>query len=120
MAQTRLWHVTLTMAGESIDPADVRSALRRLAAQHGFLHSLKYADACAEITYWEEAASMLDAAAMAMRLWNEHRVSADLPPWKVAGLEILEQSVHAARSTDLRVDSGGPRLGSRSTRPVRF
>ncbi len=120
MAHTRLWHVTLTMAGSSIDASEARSALRRLAAQHGFLHSLRYADSCAEITYWEEAASMLDAAAMAMRLWDEHRVSADLPHWKVTGLEILEQSVHAARSTGLRVDSGGPRLGSRTPLPVRF
>ncbi|HZG97165.1 MAG TPA: hypothetical protein VEY14_02775 [Nocardioidaceae bacterium] len=120
MAQTRLWHVTLTVAGDSIDPAELKRALRRLAAQHGFLHSLRYADSCAEVTYWEEAGSMLDAAAMAMRLWDEHRQSADLPPWKVAGLEILEQSVIAVRSNGLRSDSGGPRLGSRTPQPVRF
>lgn len=120
MAQTRLWHVTLTLAGASIDSAEVKGALRRLAAQHGFLHSLRYADACAEVTYWEEAESMLDAAAMAMRLWDEHRVSADLPRWDVAGLEILEQSVQAARSNGLLSDSGGPRLGARTPRPVRL
>lgn len=120
MAQTRLWHVTLTMAGAATNAAEVRSALRRLAAQHGFLHSLRYADACAELTYWEEAVSMLDAAAMAMRLWDEHRLSADLPRWEVAGLEVLEQSVYAVRSKGLRSDSGGPLLGLRSPQPVRF
>ena len=120
MAQTRLWHVTLTMAGAAIDATDLESALSRLASQHGFLHSLRYGDSCAEVTYWEEAASMLDAAAMAMRLWDEHRLSADLPRWTVAGLEILEQSVHALRAYGLRSDVGGPRLGSRTPRPVRF
>jgi hypothetical protein len=108
------------MAGVTVGAAEVRAALSRLAAQHGFLHSLRYADCCAEVTYWDEAPSMLDAAAMAMRLWDEHRVSADLPRWDVAGLEIFEQAVHAERATGLRTDSGGPRLGSRTPRPIRF
>lgn len=120
MSQTRLWHVTVTVAGQPVQPAQVQGALTRLAAQHGFLHSLRYAGDRAEITYWDEAPEMLDAAAMAMRVWDEHRASADLPKWQVVGLEVLEQSVHAGRGPGGRRGTGGPRLGSRSPRPVPF
>lgn len=126
MAETRLWHVRLTVAGPPVEAADVASALSRLAAQHRFLHSLRYAGSCAEVTYWEEALSMLDAAALAMRVWDEHRVSASLPHWEVTGLEILEQSVHASRSDwspraagESRRDSSELRLAT-VPRPVPF
>lgn len=120
MSETRLWHVTVTVAGQPVPPAEVQGALSRLAAQHGFLHSLRYAGSRAEITYWDEAPEMLDAAAMAMRVWDEHRASADLPRWQVVGLEVLEQSVRLARTSGGRRASGGPRLGSRTPRPVPF
>ena len=32
---------------------------------------------------------MLDVASLAMRLWNEHRHSANLPDWEIVGLEIV-------------------------------
>jgi hypothetical protein len=126
MAETRLWHVRLTVAGPPVDAGDVARALTRLAAQHRFLHSLRYAGSCAEVTYWDEALSMLDAAALAIRLWDEHRVSASLPHWEVTGLEILEQSVHASRpdwsprtAGGSRRDTGGSRLAT-ILRPVPF
>ena len=40
---------------------------------------------------------MVDAASLALRLWNEHRESAELPPWKVVGLEVIEQETYQSR-----------------------
>ena len=94
----RLWHVTLTVAGEEVEPLIARSALRRLSDQRPFLHSLKYAAGRAEIQYWEEAHTLLDASSLALRVWNEHRESAGLPRWEVVGLEVLERQVFLSRS----------------------
>ena len=88
----RLWHVTVTVAGDEVEPLIVRNALRRLNDQRPFLHSLKYAGGRAEIQYWEEAESLLDASSLALRVWNEHRESAGLPRWEVVGLEVLERA----------------------------
>lgn len=101
---TRLWHVTLTVAGEEVEPLIVRNALRRLNEQRPFLHSLKYAGGRAEVQYWEEASSLLDASSLALRVWNEHRESAGLPRWEVVGLEVLERQVFLARGLDHRTD----------------
>jgi hypothetical protein len=95
---SRLWHVTVTVAGEEVEPLIVRSALRRLNDQRPFLNSLKYAHDRAEIQYWEEAHSLLDASSLALRVWNEHRESAGLPRWEVVGLEVLERQVFLSRS----------------------
>ncbi len=92
-----LWHVTLTLGGAEISAADVLDALRRLADEQPFLLSGRYAGDRAELRYWEEAAECQDAAAMALRLWGEHRSSAGLPPWSVVGLEVVDESVHRDR-----------------------
>ena len=42
---------------------------------------------------------MLDVASLAMRLWNEHRDSANLPHWEVVGLEILEKGLRETRGS---------------------
>ena len=99
----RLWHVTVTVAGDSVEPLIVRNALRRLSDQRPFLHSLKYAAARAEIQYWEEADTLLDASSLALRGWNEHRDSAGLPRWEVVGLEVLERSVFLSRGMEYSV-----------------
>lgn len=99
----RLWHVTVTVAGDAVEPLLVRNALRRLSDEQPFLHSLKYADSRAEIQYWEEAESLLDASSLALRVWNEHRDSAGLPRWEVVGLEVLERGVFQGRGADYRV-----------------
>ena len=39
----RLWHVTITVAGEPLEPLIVRNGLQRLSDQRPFLHSLNYA-----------------------------------------------------------------------------
>lgn len=96
----RLWHVTVTVAGDEVEPLIVRNSLRRLSEQRPFLHSLKYAAGRAEIQYWEEATSLLDASSLALRVWNEHRDSAGLPRWEVVGLEVLERQLFLSRGLD--------------------
>ncbi len=99
----RLWHVTVTVAGDQVEPLVVRNALRRLSDQRPFLHSLKYAGSRAEISYWEEAESLLDASSLALRVWNEYRDSAGLPRWEVVGLEVLERSIFQSRGMEYSV-----------------
>jgi hypothetical protein len=96
----RLWHVSVTVAGDAVEPLIVRNALRRLNEQRAFLHSLKYAGSRAEIKYWEEADTLVDASSLALRVWNEHRDSAGLPRWEVVGLEVLERQVFLARGIE--------------------
>lgn len=95
----RLWHVTITLCGEAQDPESVHAALERLQAERPFLHSVRYESDSAELQYWEEAEGMLDAASLAMRVWNEHRESCDLPQWELTGLEVLQRDVLQRRST---------------------
>lgn len=100
---SRLWHVTLTLAGDAVEPRIVRNALVRLRDQRPFLHSLRYAGERAEVQYWEEADSLLDASSLALRVWNEHRESAGLPWWEVVGLEVLLRAVFQDRATGYSV-----------------
>lgn len=93
----RLWHVTVTVSGDEHEADVVRGAMNRLGDQHAFLHSMRYATDRAEIAYWEQAPEMLDAAAMALRVWNEHRATAGLPAWEVVGLEVLERETFQRR-----------------------
>jgi hypothetical protein len=95
-----MWHVTLTVVGEPAEPSEVRSALERLAHERPFLLSARYAADRAELRYWEEARDLEDAAALALRLWGEHRRTADLPPWRVAGLEVVDRATFQRRATD--------------------
>jgi hypothetical protein len=98
----RLWHVTVTVAGQAVEPMLVRSALARLAAERPFLDSTGCTAESAEVTYWDEGGSVLDVASIALRLWDEHRESAGLPLWEVVGLEVIEKPVHDARVAPLR------------------
>jgi hypothetical protein len=95
------WHVTLTLSGEAWDEDAVRAALQRLLEERPFLQSCTYAPDIAEIRYWDQAETLQDAAAMALRLWGEHRRSAALPPWAVIGLEVVD------RATMHRREAGG-------------
>jgi hypothetical protein len=92
-----LWHVTLTVAGEDKPPADVLSALERLAAERPFFLSGRYGRDRAVLRYWDEAADCSDACAMALRVWFEHRESAQLPPWQVVALEVVSRDEHRRR-----------------------
>ena len=93
----RLWHVTVTVAGEAMEPLMVRAALARLSQERPFISALRFNSERAEITYWDEAELIVDAGSLALRLWNEHRESARLPDWEVIGLEIVERSLHLDR-----------------------
>jgi hypothetical protein len=95
-----MWHVTLTVVGDAVDPAEIRGALERLTHEQPFLLSARYAADRAELRYWEEARDLEDAAALALRLWGEHRVSASLPAWRVAGLEVVDRATYQTRSRD--------------------
>ena len=93
----RHWHVTLTLSGEAAEPLLVRGAMQRLSEERQFLDSVISTGQSVEIQFWDEGESMLDVASLAMRLWNEHRVSARLPNWEVVGLEIMEKDLRESR-----------------------
>jgi hypothetical protein len=93
----RLWHVTLSVSGGEAPLEEVRRALEQLAHDHPFLLTSRYAGDHAEIRYWEEARDLHDAAAVALRLWGEHRHSAGLPPWEIVGLEVIDRETYHQR-----------------------
>lgn len=93
----RLWHVTLSLSGEEAPLKEVRRGLEQLAHDHPFLLTSRYANDHAEIRYWEEARDLHDAAAVALRLWGEHRQSAQLPPWEIVGLEVIDRETYHQR-----------------------
>jgi hypothetical protein len=92
-----LWHVTLTVAGEPYDVELLRPGLDRLVVERPFMLSVRYDAGRAELRYWDEAEDVDDAAALALRLWGDHRVSCDLPAWRVVGLEVLDRGTVRAR-----------------------
>ncbi len=97
----------------------MRNALRRLNDERPFLHSLKFAAGRAEIQYWEEAQSLLDASSLALRVWNEHRDSAGLPRWEVVGLEVLERQVFLTARHGVPRDDRPPRRDTAAVLSVR-
>ena len=68
-------HAQRLRASEAPLP-EVRRGLEQLAHDHPFLLTSRYAADHAEIRYWEEARDLHDAAAVALRLWGEHRLDA--------------------------------------------
>lgn len=91
-----LWHVSVTFAGPPVELADLDRALRRLVDAQPFLASVRYAADRAEVSYWDEAEDVDDAAALGLRLWAEHRRQADLPDWRAVGIEVVDrQTLHA-------------------------
>jgi hypothetical protein len=111
----RMFHVTITVAGPDLPEHEVREALERLAERHQFLLSGRYATDRAEIRFWDEGAHLRDAAARALLLWSEHAGPAELPPWEVVGLEVVDRDTFHARGRagELTV----PAVGSGDLRP---
>jgi hypothetical protein len=95
--QAKLWHVTVTVGGHAMETSLVQAALERLSAEQPFLLSGRYGDDKAEVRYWEEAPECADAAALALRLWGEHRISAGLPAWHVLGVEVVDRQIFQRR-----------------------
>ncbi|NDZ81312.1 hypothetical protein G3I19_22820 [Streptomyces sp. SID10853] len=96
-ALSKLWHITLSVSGRPAPIKEVRRGLEQLAHDHPFLLTSRYADDHAEIRYWEEARDLHDAAAVALRLWGEHRSTAQLPPWEIVGLEVIDRETYHLR-----------------------
>ncbi|MEU6988818.1 hypothetical protein ABZ946_36375 [Streptomyces sp. NPDC046324] len=94
---SKLWHITLSVSGAEAPLKEVRRGLEQLAHDHPFLLTSRYANDHAEIRYWEEARDLHDAAAVALRLWGEHRQSAKLPPWEIVGLEVIDRETYHQR-----------------------
>ncbi|MEV2243973.1 hypothetical protein [Streptomyces sp. NPDC049970] len=94
---SRLWHITLSVSGRETPLSEVRRGLEQLAHDHPFLLTSRYANDHAEVRYWEEARDLHDAAAVALRLWGEHRSSAGLPPWEIVGLEVIDRQTYHLR-----------------------
>lgn len=97
VADERLYHVTLTLAGPELPVAEVRAALERLAQHHQFLLSGRYAADRAEVRFWDEGQHLRDAAARALLLWSDYSELAALPPWEVVGLEVVDRGTFHAR-----------------------
>lgn len=95
--QARLWHVVLSVAGQVTPLTSLRTSLERLAHDHSFFLTARYAADHAEIRYWEQARDLHDAAAIALRLWGEHKVTAGLPPWEIVGLEVVDRATYHKR-----------------------
>lgn len=94
---SKLWHITLSVSGADTPLKEVRRGLEQLAHDHPFLLTSRYANDHAEIRYWEEARDLHDAAAVALRLWGEHRSTARLPPWEIVGLEVIDRETYHQR-----------------------
>src|SRR3954466_13941986 len=95
----RHWHVTLTLAGDPVEPLIARAAIQRLSEQHQFLDSVSSTSDSAEIQFWDQGQNRLDVASPALRVRNAHRGSAHLPRWEVVGLEVLGKSVRDGRTS---------------------
>jgi hypothetical protein len=111
--QAKLWHVTVTVGGDPMETPLVRAALERLSGEQPFLLSGRYGTDKAEVRYWEEAPECADAAALALRLWGEHRATAGLPQWHVLGIEVVDREVFQHRGGDGSVSLVAPAGGWR-------
>lgn len=96
-----LWRVTVVMSGQGVDAEQLRLGLERLVQERPFMLAVRYAADRAELTYWDEGESLDDVAALALRLWGDHRESVGLPPWAVGALEVLDRATLIRRG-DLR------------------
>jgi hypothetical protein len=87
----------LILTGEQTDTDELVSALTRLSEASPFLGSIRYASDRVVISYWDEAETAEDAAAMALRVWPDNR-RCGLPEWNVVGLEVLERELSSQRN----------------------
>lgn len=92
-----LWRVIVTVAGDRVEETEVRAGAERLVEERGLMLAVRYRADRAELSYWEQADRIVDANALALRLWSEHRESASLPPWGVVGVEVLDRETFELR-----------------------
>ena len=91
------WHVTLTVAGDPVPETEIRDGLERLSEERPFLLSGRYGADRAEVRYWEEAPDVPAVMGLALRLWDDHRLSAGLPRWHVVGVEVIDRDTFQHR-----------------------
>ena len=101
-----MWHITLTIAGPVVAEPIIKCALERLSHEHPFLLSGRYSVDRAEVRYWEEATDVATALRMAVNLWEEHTESADLPPWRVVGVEVVDRETFHRRGRYIHEQPG--------------
>ena len=101
-----MWHVTLTVAGQIVPEPIIKGALERLSNEHPFLLSGRYSADRAEVRYWEEATDVAAALRMAVLLWDEHIASAQLPPWRVVGVEVVDRETFHRRGRYIHEQPG--------------
>ena len=99
-AAPELWHVTVTVSGPSVPMPELREALDRLAHERPFMVSVRYAADRAELRYWDEGESLDYVAALALRVWGDHRRSAGLPDWSTVGVEVIDRDSLQRRGDD--------------------
>jgi hypothetical protein len=87
----QLWFVTVTVAGQAVEPDEVRRGLERLSLERPFVACARYRADRAEVQYWDESEDAAGAIAQAMRMWGDHELSALLPAWQVVGLEVVDR-----------------------------
>jgi hypothetical protein len=88
-----MWHITLTVAGQAVPEPVIKGALERLSDEHPFLLSGRYAADRAEVR-------------MAVLLWDEHIASAQLPPWRVVGVEVVDRETFHRRGRFIHEQPG--------------
>lgn len=101
-----MWHITLTVAGKPVPEAAIKSGLERLSQEHPFLLSGRYSADRAEVRYWEEATDVATALRMAVLLWDEHVASAQLPMWRVVGVEVVDRETFHRRGRYIHEQPG--------------
>ena len=105
-ARRSMWHITLTVAGHAVPEQEIKLALERLSDEHPFLLSGRYAVDRAEVRYWEEAVDVATALRMAVLLWDEHTVTAQLPMWRVVGVECVDRETFHRRGRNIHEQPG--------------
>ena len=95
--QTGLWYIRVTFGGAPVPDAQLARALRRLTDANPVGMAVRYAVDRAEVSYWDEAPDAEDAAAMALRVWHEHRTKLGLPDWQVVALEVYDRDTWHSR-----------------------
>ncbi|MBT0773551.1 hypothetical protein KIH74_31690 [Kineosporia sp. J2-2] len=85
-----LWFVTVTIGGAALALRGVREALERLSVERAFVVSIRYDRNRAQVRYWDECDDAAEATRQALSLWGDDEVFAELPGWRVSGLEVVD------------------------------